>query len=102
MVMKTKIFTLLLTIAFSSQVMADGKSLYKNCAGCHGSNGKTKALSKSKRIAGQASSKTVKQLTAYKKGELNKYGLGHIMKLQVVTLNSRKIKQLADYIAKLK
>ena len=100
--MKTKILALLLIVIFSSQAIASGRSLYKNCAGCHGSNGKTKALSKSKIIAGQSSRKTVKQLTAYKKGELNKYGLGHIMKLQVETLNSRKIKQLADYIAKLK
>jgi cytochrome c553 len=100
--MKTKILTLLLIVTFSSQAMAGGKSLYKNCAGCHGSNGKTKALSKSKVIAGQSSSKTVKQLTAYKQGSLNQYGLGHIMKLQVETLNSKKIKQLADYIAQLK
>ena len=98
--MKKIILTLLLTM--TTQIMADGQSLYKNCAGCHGDKGETSALQLSARIAGQAKKKTILQLTAYKKGELNKYGLGNIMKMQVATLSEDDIKNIAKYIATLK
>ena len=98
--MKKIILTLLLTL--TTQAMADGQSLYKNCAGCHGDKGETSALQLSALIAGQDKNKTVLQLTAYKNGELNKYGLGNIMKMQVATLSEDDISDLADYISKLK
>jgi cytochrome c553 len=82
--------------------MANGEALYKNCAGCHGDKGKTKALHLSKAIAGQTTAKTIKQLNAYKKGQLNQYGLGNIMKMQAATLSKSDIKALASYIEKLK
>ena len=98
--MKKIILTLLLTL--TTQAMADGQSLYKNCAGCHGDKGETAALQLSAHIAGQSKKKTIRQLTAYKNGELNKYGLGNIMKMQVATLSEDDISDLADYIANLK
>jgi len=76
--------------------------LYKNCAGCHGDKGETKALQLSSLIAGQDKEKTILQLTAYKNGELNKYSLGNIMKMQVATLSDGDIAELADYISTLK
>jgi cytochrome c553 len=82
--------------------MANGEALYKTCLGCHGDKGKTKALHLSKAIAGQDAATTIKQLNAYKKGQLNQYGLGHIMKIQVATLSKDDIKSLASYIEKLK
>jgi len=100
--MKKTLFILSVILTFNSSLMASGKALYKNCAGCHGANGKTKGLQLSKKIAGQSASKTIKQLTAYKKGQLNQYGLGNIMKMQVATLNKAGIKELAKYIATLK
>ena len=100
--MKKILITLLTSMSISTYAIADGESLYKNCAGCHGDNGQTKALQLADAIAGQDKNTTIKQLTAYKNGELNKYGLGNIMKMQVATLNKQDIEELADYIAGLK
>ncbi len=98
--MKKILLTLLIT--FTTQATADGQSLYKNCAGCHGDNGKTQALQLSGLIAGQDKEKSILQLTAYKNGELNKYGLGNIMKMQVATLSDEDISELSEYISTLK
>jgi len=100
--MKKTLLILSLILTYNTALMADGKVLYKNCAGCHGDNGKTKALHLSKAIAGQSTAKTIEQLTAYKKGELNLYGLGNIMKMQAATLSKSDIKALATYISTLK
>ena len=97
--MKKTILAIILTL--TTQAMADGKSLYKNCAGCHGDKGKTSALQLSALIAGQDKEKTVLELKAYKKGELNQYGLGNIMKMQVATLSEEDMNDLAEYIAAL-
>ena len=99
--MKKTLLTLLLTLT-TQYIAADGQSLYKNCAGCHGDKGETKALQLSAMISGQDEDKTTLQLTAYKNGELNKYGLGNIMKMQVATLSDEDISDLANYIATLK
>lgn len=100
--MKTIIWTLFITISFSTLAMANGEELYKNCAGCHGDNGEKKALQQSALIGGEATEITIKKLTAYKKGELNQYGLGNIMKMQLITFTKEDIDELATYIAGLK
>lgn len=92
----------LLFILSSLALVANQEELYKNCAGCHGENGETSALGQSKIIAGQESNLTIKQLTAYKDGELNKYGLGNIMQLQLTSLSEKNIQTLADYISSMK
>jgi len=96
--MKTSIITLLM-IGTSITMLANGQELYKKCTGCHGEDGKTSALQKSAIIAAQESNLTIKQLTAYKNGELNQYGLGNIMKLQLTTITDVEIEELANYIA---
>jgi len=100
--MKKTLLILSIILTSNLLLMADGKALYKNCAGCHGDNGKTKGLQLSGIISGQSSAKTIKQLNGYKKGELNQYGLGNIMKMQVRTLSKTNIKELANYIETLK
>ena len=94
---------LLLFIIVTSTIVtfADTIELYKNCAGCHGENGEKQALNKSKLIGGQEANITIKELTAYKNGELDQYGLGNIMKLQVGTLSKSDIKEIAEYVANL-
>ncbi len=94
---------LLLFIIITSTIFtfADTLELYKNCAGCHGENGEKQALNKSKLIGGQETNLTIKELIAYKNGELDQYGLGNIMKLQVSILSKSDIKKLAEYISKL-
>jgi len=100
--MKKTLIILSIMLTWNANLMANGQALYKNCAGCHGDNGKTKALHLSQAIAGQVATTTIKQLNAYKKGQLNKYGLGNIMKMQVATLSKEDIEALASYIEKLK
>ncbi len=92
--MKT-LFTILMTLS----LLISSEELYKNCAGCHGENGEIAALGVSKTITAQESNLTIKQLTAYKNGELNQYGLGNIMQLQLTQVNEDEIKALANYIA---
>jgi len=99
--MKKLIWTLFITATFSNLVMASGKELYKNCAGCHGEHGEKKALQTSGIIGGQASDTTINELTAYKNGELNQYGLGNIMKMQLILLKKEDINDLATYISQL-
>jgi cytochrome c553 len=99
--MKKTIIILSIMLTWNTTLIANGQALYKTCK-CHGDNGKTKALHLSKAIAGQASATTIRQLNAYKKGQLNKYGLGNIMKMQAATLSASDIKSLASYIETLK
>ena len=89
---------ILLPILASMALLANSEELYKNCAGCHGENGELSALGQAKVITGQESNLSIKQLTAYKNGELNQYGLGNIMQLQLSTLSEDNIKELANYI----
>jgi len=89
---------ILLPILMSVALFANSEELYKNCAGCHGEQGETSALGQSKVIAGQESNLTIKELTAYKDGELNQYGLGNIMQLQLEALDEDDIQKLAEYI----
>ena len=92
--MKTMLLTMIVTVA----LIANSKELYKNCAGCHGERGELSAMGESKTITAQKSNLTIKQLTAYKEGELNQYGLGNIMLLQLKNLSNKEIKELAIYI----
>jgi len=92
------LLTLLLMGTTTLTLSADAQNLYKNCAGCHGENGQKMALSKSIAITGQENNLTIKELTAYKNGELNQYGLGGIMKSQLAKVSEEEIKELAEYI----
>jgi cytochrome c553 len=79
----------------------DGKALYGKCAGCHGVDGKTKALGKAPVIAGQKAEVLKKLLEEYKAGERNAYGMGTLMQGQVAGLSESELAALADYISKL-
>ena len=95
-----KKFALLALVATTSIAMADGAALYAKCAGCHGANGKTKALGKSNPIAGMAAADVVKDLEGYKAGTLNKHGMGGVMKGQA-NMSAEDMKALGEYISKL-
>ena len=86
----------------SDPVVADAKSgadIYaKECATCHGPHGRTKALSKSKRIAGMEAGKIVRLLKAYKYTHLNQYGLGGIMTGHIEKLPLQDMESVAHYI----
>ena len=92
--MKKILLSLLTTLA----LMASSEELYQNCAGCHGLNGEISAMGKAKIIRGQDTNLTIKELIAYKEGELNQYGLGNIMLLQLSGISTEEIEGLAQYI----
>ncbi len=71
------------------------------CAGCHGADGKKKALGKSEIIAGWDTAKTEAALKGYKDGS---YGgaMKGVMKGQVARLSDADIADLAKQIAAMK
>ncbi len=80
----------------------EGKKLFAKCSGCHGADGKTKALGKSVVIAGESKEDLVAKLNAYKAGTRNEAGMGTLMKGQVASLDDKSIAALAAYISTLK
>jgi len=97
--MKKGIFFLAF-MCVSTLFAADGASLYKTCATCHGTKGDKSALNKSQIIAGWNSDKTIAALNGYKDGS---YGgpLKGTMAGQVKNLDADAITALAKYIEKL-
>ena len=79
-----------------------GAAAYAKCAGCHGADGKTKALGKSPVIAGQTKEELVTKINGYKAGTLNVAGMGNLMKGQVATMDDAAIEAVATYISTMK
>ena len=75
---------------------------FAKCAGCHGKDGKTKALGKSEVIAGQAKADLVKKIGEYKAGTRNVAGMGGLMKGQVAALSDADIDAIATYVSGIK
>lgn len=98
--MKTKAIVLALigTITIS---MADGSTIFKRCAVCHGENGEKKSLGVSEVIAGWKEDKTVERLMGYRSKRLDHYGFGNMMYGQATKLNDKEIHEVARYISKL-
>ncbi|MDD2449691.1 MAG: c-type cytochrome [Sulfurimonas sp.] len=66
--MKTinKVLIGLAVIGSLTVVAADGATLYKSCAACHGASGEKKALGKSEVITGWEATKTIEvHITEY-------------------------------------
>lgn len=76
-----------------------GKAAYAKCAGCHGADGKTKALGKSAVVAGQSVADLVAALTEYKAGTKNVSGMGALMKGQVASMSEDDIKAVSEYMS---
>jgi cytochrome c len=95
-----KIIAISLLVAVS--LFANKAAYEGNCAGCHGADGKTKALDKSAPIAGMGASAIDAALKGYKAGKLNKYGEGATMSASVAALSDADIKSVADYAGALK
>jgi cytochrome c553 len=79
-----------------------GAAAYAKCAGCHGADGKTKALGKSPVISGQTKEELVTKINGYKAGTLNVAGMGNLMKGQVATMDDAAIEAVATYISTMK
>ena len=96
---KLAILTLAATVA-TTLMAADGATLYKKCAGCHGMHGEKKALGKSEVIKGWPKEKTVEALKGYKAGTRNVHGMGALMKGQVAALSDADMEAIAEYLSK--
>jgi len=98
--MKTinKVILGLVVVGSLTSVMADGATLYKKCAGCHGVTAEKKALGKSAIIKGWDAQKTVAALKGYKAGT---YGgpMKGLMKGQVASFDDTQIEEVAKFIA---
>jgi cytochrome c553 len=78
---------------------AAGAAAYAKCAGCHGKDGKTKALGKSEVVAGQAAADLETKLVEYKAGIRNVSGMGTLMKGQVASMSDEDIKAVSEYMS---
>ena len=74
---------------------------YAKCKGCHGADGKTKALGKSAVIAGQDKAALVTAMNGYKAGTRNVAGMGILMKGQVASMSDADMEAVADYLSQL-
>ncbi len=90
------------TAAVASAVNTDeGKALYAKCAGCHGADGKNKAMGKATPVAGQSAADLEAKLKGYKAGTTNAVGMGMLMKGQVASMSDDDIKAVAAYMSSL-
>jgi len=77
-------------------------AIYAACAGCHGKDGKLKALGKSAIIAGQSKEDIITKINGYKAGTRNVTGMGSLMKGQVGKLTDANIEEIATYLSAIK
>ncbi len=80
----------------------EAPEVYAKCAGCHGKDGKMKALGKSEVIAGQSKDDLIAKIKEYKAGTRNVAGMGALMKGQVASLGDADIEAIATYVSGLK
>lgn len=97
-----KKIVLALMVTGTALMAADGATLYKKCAACHGQKAEKKALGKSEVIQGWEAAKTTEALDGYKAGKRNVHGMGALMKGQVASYSEADIKAVSEYIATLK
>lgn len=81
---------------------ADGASLYKQCAGCHGKDGRTKAFGKSESLVGQSAADIYETLMFFKESSFSQHGVTKVMAKQVKKLSPEDLKAVSEYIATFK
>ncbi len=94
-----KLLLVSMALFSSSLLYADGASVYKKCASCHGINGEKVALGKSKIIKDMTKAEIVTSINGYKNGTYEKKKK-NIMLPQVKALSDTDIKEISDLIGK--
>ena len=89
-------------VAKATTTTSKAPAQFTKCAGCHGKDGKMKALGKSEIIAGQPKADLVKKIKEYQAGTRNVTGMGGLMKGQVTGLSDADIDAIATYVSGLK
>ena len=90
-------------ISISGSALADGAKLYgeKTCAACHGPKGDKPLMPDYPKIAGQNAKYIERQMLDIKNG-VRTNGNSAAMKGVMVIVSDDEIKELAEYVAKLK
>lgn len=93
---------LLSTAIYAEEASPNGEILFKQCAGCHGQDGKNRAFGKSGIIAGQDAKDLMESLKFYKESEFKTHSTTTVMAKQVKNINYKDLTELANYVSKLK
>ncbi|WP_458700300.1 cytochrome c [Sulfurospirillum sp. 1307] len=93
-----------LILILTKLLLADsqGDALYNSCKFCHGYKGEKKYMNVVEPISRLDKKSLVYMLKEYKKGTLDNYGYGNIMKMQMRNVPDNLIDKLAQHIKELK
>lgn len=100
--MKKVLFFIVAALLGSSLYASNGAEIYKKCNACHGQNADAKYANKVPPLIQVSKEDRLKALEGYKAGTTNKYGMGAVMKAQVMRLNAEDIAAVNDFIESLK
>ncbi len=96
------LFLLLGSLLHAVEQPNRGAVLYKQCAGCHGPDGKNKAFGKSGIIAGQSVEDLKESLAFYKASDFKTLSSVSVMVKQVKNLSDEDLNEVSNFISKLK
>jgi cytochrome c len=97
-----KTLYILIFITLSLYAKDEGPILYSSCKYCHGLKAEKTYMNKIPAIRDIDEVALIEMLKMYKKGELNTYGYGSIMKMQMKNIPKDLIPTLAKHIKDLK
>ncbi|QKG29874.1 MULTISPECIES: c-type cytochrome [unclassified Campylobacter] len=100
--MKKIIFFVTTLVLGSSLYATDGAEIYKKCNACHGQYAEKKYANKVPPLVSVSKEDRLKALEGYKTGTANLYGMGAVMKTQMIKLSMDDIKAVNDFIETLK
>ncbi|EJR7631253.1 c-type cytochrome [Campylobacter upsaliensis] len=81
-----------------SAYAADGATLYKKCAVCHGPKADKVYLNKVPALKSISTAERLQYMKEYSEGKRNAYGQGAIMKINLKGLTEENFKALEAYI----
>ncbi|EAH5177860.1 MULTISPECIES: c-type cytochrome [Campylobacter] len=85
-----------------SAFAADGATLYKKCAVCHGAKADKVYLNKVPALNTLTAAERLQYMKDYAAGKRNAYGQGAIMKINLKGLTEADFKAIEEYIESLK
>ncbi|MBZ7949059.1 c-type cytochrome [Campylobacter molothri] len=85
-----------------SAFAADGATIFKKCAVCHGAKADKVYLNKVPALKTLSFEERAQALKEYKAGTRNKFGQGAIMKVQLNSLSEADLEAVDKYIETLK
>lgn len=91
-----------LTCLSLSSVYADGATLYKKCASCHGVKADKVYLNKVPALSSLNQEERLSYIKEYAQGKRNAYGNGKIMQLSLKGLSDADFETINSYIESLK